>query len=155
MKVMAQRPREVQLQVDALLVQGQAGDLGHLLQPAHQRLYIAFFGQRLRALMGTIAAAAQLASGQRMANRLGPVLVFGQPVTSAFMQVHHVNIAVLQALAQGLDKQGVVTKPVALAVQRKQKQIVPFNLGQHVIRVVVLCHGIAQRRREAPEDRGL
>ena len=79
-----------------------------------------------------------------MTNRFGPVLMVGQPVAGALMQIRDINVGAQQTLIESFDKQRVIAKPLTLRIQREDKQIVPFDLGQHLLRVVAPGDGIAQ-----------
>ena len=145
-KTVCERPGEVRLQLDA----GRVQICRQIADPAHHRLDIALFRQRLHA--GFRVSGPRFPGGQRMANRLGPQLLSGKPVAGLFMQYADIHLrTVLQTIQQRFAHQRVVAEPEPVRIQGREKQIVPDYPRQHRLSVAFPGHGIAQRRMQAVE----
>ena len=145
-KAVRERPGEVRLQLDA----GRVQICRQIADPAHHRLDIALFRQRLHA--GLRMPGSRFPGFQRMANRLCPQLLAGKPVTGLFMQHADIHFrTVLQTIQQRFAHQRVVAEPEPVGIEGREKQIVPGYPFQHGFPVAFPGHSIAQRWMQAVE----
>ena len=99
------------------------------------------------------AARAQITGGQRVANgRCRQRVGF---VPEGCPTVKGGTLNVVQRGAERFGQQMMVAIPVSPVVQRDQKEIGPFEIGQHGLAVAAPGHRVAKGRREAVEDRRL
>jgi hypothetical protein len=100
--------------------------------PAEQREQVTLRDERHRAVTHQGDGVLRIARGDRVLDRVGPLLLFGVPLARTAMQVHHfIAMAGFEPPAQVFAHQMVIAEPVSFDVERFEQQLARRDRLKH------------------------
>src|SRR5260370_11754169 len=102
-----------------------------------------------------ISSPLPLMGTEGMQDSLGDLVVLGIPEAGMIVQDRHqISMAALQMVAQGLSKQGMIAIPLAIEIQRHDKEIGLLELFEQLSAASLLHDGVTESSSEAFQDTG-
>jgi hypothetical protein len=125
-------------------------------EPFRDRRQLALVEEPVPVARDQLCRVATIAGGDRVRDRLRDRAASAVPGRSTSVQHGNpVRIAVAELVLEKLGEERVIAIPLALVVERVEKEIRSLDPVEHSARSGCLSHVVAERAAEAFEDRGL
>ena len=130
--------------------------VGERLEPAKHRGLLSTPAHGWHCQLDQVRRSREILGGQRMADRIGRRTMMLVPLARALMQRRYlIGLLRHQMRRENFGKEVVIAIPVALVIERNDKEVASLQGLQPRVALLLAGDGIAQRTTQSVENGGL